>query len=351
MRLVTLGYGILQAEDALDKSLRPPSDASDRRKLFALARGFLSQVVCQIYVVRQLSQPLAAILYQTDLTGQLINTIDPGINAIVANIIESGHGPGPRGYRFNTATDAHHVLNSIRLQFDRYEEGAIETARSNLAAWTLAFGALKRATPKHLLSATERRAFALLELRRLYFDAEISVNIVRGPVDPMLWDAHRDYFLKMLALAEIAMDVDDREGDSASPSSGSGSGSEADRASAAVERDRKKSPWFCMSSGAVVVVYGIVQKCRDADIRQRALQLLASQNRQEGIWSSRMVLGAVLRLVAIEEYGLDNPRTCADIPPENRVRTIRVVKKTPDDYTVGYALQTGWIWEDANAFL
>ncbi|OAR00188.1 hypothetical protein LLEC1_07811 [Akanthomyces lecanii] len=278
VRLVTLGYRILQAEDALDKTFRPPApDASDRRKLFALARNFLSQVVCQIYI--------------------LINDLDSGVNAIAANIIESGHGPGPRGYRFNTTTDAQSVLNSMRLHFDQYDDGAIE-----------------------------RRAMALLELRRLYFAAELSVNLVRGPVNPMLWDAHRESFVKILALAEIAMAQDD-------------------------DHANGSRPQFHMNSGPVLVLYGMVQKCRDAELRMRAIRLLASQNRQEGIWSSRMVLGTVLRLVAIEQRGLVNPSTCADIPRENRVSTIKVVENSPGDYTVGFLLHTGWHWENASAFL
>ncbi|KAM3476520.1 hypothetical protein MY8738_006891 [Beauveria namnaoensis] len=308
VRLVTLGYRILQAEDALDRTFRPPApDASDRRKLFALARNFLSQVVCQIYI--------------------LINDLDPDVNAIAANIIESGHGPGPRGYRFNTTTDAQSVFSSIRLHFDKYEEGAIEVARFNLAAWTLAFDAFKRTMPDHLVTPSERRTIALLELRRLYFAAELSVNIVRGPVDPMLWDAHRETFVKILALADIALARDEEE---------EGSGSQ---------------PHFHMNTGPVPVLYGLVQKCRDLDLRMRAIQLLASQTRQEGIWSSRVVLGAVLRLVALEQQGLVNPTTCADIPRENRVITIKVVEKSPGDYTVGFELQTGWHWEKASTFL
>ncbi|KAM3554556.1 hypothetical protein MY1884_006069 [Beauveria asiatica] len=305
VRLVTLGYRILQAEDALDKTFRPPApDASDRRKLFALARNFLSQV--------------------------LINDLDPDVNAIAANIIESGHGPGPRGYRFNTTTDAQSVFSSIRLHFDKYEEGAIEIARFNLAAWTLAFDAFKRTMPDHLVTPSERRTIALLELRRLYFAAELSVNIVRGPVDPMLWDAHRETFVKILALADIALASDDDDDD---------------------DEGGASQPHFHMNSGPVPVLYGLVQKCRDLDLRLRAIQLLASQNRQEGIWSSRVVLGAVLRLVALEQQGLVNPTTCADIPRESRVITIKVVEKSPGDYTVGFELQTGWHWEKASTFL
>ncbi len=257
---------------------------------------------------------------------ELINNMDPGVNAIAANIIESGHGPGPRGYRFNTTADAQSVLNSMRLHFDQYDEGAIEIARSNLAAWALAFDAFKRAMPDHLVTAAERRAMALLELRQLYFVAEVSVNLVRGPVDPMLWDAHRDTFVKILALAEIAMAHDDDDGDAGRPQ-------------------------FHMNSGPVLVLYGVVQKCRDMDLRMRAIRLLASQNRQEGIWSSRMVLGTVMRLVAIEQHGLVNPLTSADIPRENRVKTIKVVENSPGDYTVGFLLHTGWHWEEASAFL
>lgn len=256
---------------------------------------------------------------------QLINNLDPGVNAIAANIIESGHGPGPRGYRFNTTNDAHSVLNSIRLHFDQYEEGAIEIARSNLAAWKLAFDAFRRTMPDDLVTPAERRALALLSMRHLYFAAELSVNLVHGPVDPMLWDTHRQTFVKILALAEIAMAHDDD--------------------------DDAGQPQFHMNTGAVPVVYGVIQKCRDMDLRMRAIRLLASQNRQEGIWSSRMVLGTVLRVVAIEQRGLVDPKTCADIPRENRVRTIKVVEKIPGNYTVGFELHTGWHWEDASAFL
>lgn len=373
VKLVTLGYRILQAEDALDKTFRPPSaDASDRRKLFSLARNFLSQVVCQIYVVSvhpDLSLAFSPFTTQCTNCSQLINDLDPGVNAIAANIIESGHGPGPRGYKFNTTADAHHVLNSIRLQFDQYSDDAIPTARANLAAWTLAFDAFKRAHPDVRLSPAERRAVALLDLRRMYFAAELSVNLFHGPVDPMLWDAHRDSFVTMLALAERAMDVQGDGEDGASGGSSSSSASVSpppphrlsDSASSPSSRSNSSDSdpenaysietRFHMNQGPVPLLYGIIQKCRTASVRKRAFELLESQYRQEGIWNSQMVLGTVYRVVALEQRGLDNPQTCEDIPYENRVHTIKVLKTGPDDYKVGFKLATEWHWEDTATIL
>lgn len=192
---------------------------------------------------------------------------------------------------------------------------------------------------------------ALLDLRRLYFETELAVTLVQGPVDPMAWDAHRDTFARMLALAEQTMDVsddddDDYRGGSDASGSGSGSGAESDGTTPPPGR----TPRFHMNSGAVPLVYGIVHKCRDPWIRRGGVRLLSSQNRQEGIWSSRTILGTVLRVIELEEYGLDNPQTCADIPPEARVRRIRVVKTDEDIYTVGFEMMTTWLWEEARKF-
>lgn len=62
-------------------------------------------------------------------------------------------------------------------------------------------------------------------------------------------------------------------------------------------------PTFSLSLGLVVPLYIIVTRCRDPTIRRRALHLLYTCNRKEGIWDSRLAARVAQRIVEVEEAG------------------------------------------------
>ena len=81
-------------------------------------------------------------------------------------------------------------------------------------------------------------------------------------------------------------------------------------------------PTFSLSLGLVTPLYMMTTRCRDPSIRRRALHLLQTCNRKEGIWDSRLSARVAQRVVEIEEAGAV-PRP-EDGPPEPGCRVIVV---------------------------
>ena len=63
-------------------------------------------------------------------------------------------------------------------------------------------------------------------------------------------------------------------------------------------------------------------KCRDPNIRRKAIAILQAGNRYEGLWNSKTVARIAQRTLEMEEAGLVNVVTCTDIPEKNRVRLV-----------------------------
>ncbi len=62
-------------------------------------------------------------------------------------------------------------------------------------------------------------------------------------------------------------------------------------------------PTFSLSLGLITPLYMTVVRCRDPTIRRRALHLLHTCNRKEGIWDSRLAARVAERIVDLEEAG------------------------------------------------
>jgi len=62
-------------------------------------------------------------------------------------------------------------------------------------------------------------------------------------------------------------------------------------------------PSFTLALGVVTPLYVTCSRCRDPGIRRRALHLLATCNRKEGIWDSTLSARVAERIIAIEEAG------------------------------------------------
>jgi hypothetical protein len=118
-------------------------------------------------------------------------------------------------------------------------------------------------------------------------------------------------------------------------------------------------PTFSLSLGLITPLYITASRCRDPTIRRRALHLLYTCNRKEGIWDSRLAARVAQRIVEVEEAGaIPMPGQCSSgntgvvvvisanqIPENARVRelepsflpdrrgTIRYTKSTGGGYT------------------
>lgn len=62
-----------------------------------------------------------------------------------------------------------------------------------------------------------------------------------------------------------------------------------------------RRPILTMSSGCVLPLYFVAARCRHSATRHRALRLLKTCKRREGLWDSALAAGIAERLIAIEE--------------------------------------------------
>lgn len=76
---------------------------------------------------------------------------------------------------------------------------------------------------------------------------------------------------------------------------------------------------FSLDIGIIAPMYYTALKCRDPGLRRKAIDLLESSYSQEGAWDSHTMAIIAERVVGVEERGLDNPQTAADIPEQNRL--------------------------------
>lgn len=106
------------------------------------------------------------------------------------------------------------------------------------------------------------------------------------------------------------------EGDTASPKSistavSSSSGSSPPSAPAPYSHTTppghstatKRKPTFTLTLGIITPLWMTCSRCRDPYLRRRALQLLLSCNRKEGIWDSILTGRVAERVISIEEAG------------------------------------------------
>ena len=86
--------------------------------------------------------------------------------------------------------------------------------------------------------------------------------------------------------------------------------------------DSSKKPIFFMDMNIVTPLFTIAHRCRDPIIRRRAIALLYSAPRQEGLWHSIITARVAEKIMKIEEAGLGEVKSCADVPEENRITEI-----------------------------
>lgn len=81
-------------------------------------------------------------------------------------------------------------------------------------------------------------------------------------------------------------------------------------------------PCFTLEMGVIGPLYEVARNCRDPNIRRRIIRILRDCRRQEGLLSGSMYAQIIQTIVDIEEFGLENVETCADIPFWARISNI-----------------------------
>ena len=83
-----------------------------------------------------------------------------------------------------------------------------------------------------------------------------------------------------------------------------------------------ESPIFFMDMNIVGPLFSIAHRCHDPIIRRRIIALLYSTPRQEGLWHSVIAARVAEKIMKIEEAGLGEVKSWADVPEEKRISDI-----------------------------
>jgi hypothetical protein len=70
---------------------------------------------------------------------------------------------------------------------------------------------------------------------------------------------------------------------------------------------------FCLDIGYVIPLYTVASQCQDIALRRKAIDLLRSTPRQEGLWNSLVVAKAAERILEIEESVGGQLTPCAPV--------------------------------------
>ena len=80
-------------------------------------------------------------------------------------------------------------------------------------------------------------------------------------------------------------------------------------------KSAKQPPAFVFDLYVIPVLYFVAIKCRHPLIRRKAISLLSSSPRREGLWDAAPVARVAERVMQIEEEPLENPLN-GELPPE-----------------------------------
>jgi hypothetical protein len=126
---------------------------------------------------------------------------------------------------------------------------------------------------------------------------QLNTDSFRAMDDEMVWDEYSQEFETIVAQAEIVLQL--------SPAS--------------------KRPSFTLDTEIIMPLSTVVLKCRDSQVRRKAIALLRSTHKQEGIWNSLLTARVIERVMEIEEDGLDGEMGAAmSIPRWNRILGVQI---------------------------
>ena len=167
-----------------------------------------------------------------------------------------------------------------------------------LRQWNSAFQDLLEAQ-KHSFTARDRRGAAILKLNQRQFELSLMLATMSPDQQPnyQRWDDRAPYFQEIIDYAATA---------------------------AGLSEDLDSVfPCFSLDSGINVHLFTVAYRCRDPIIRRKAVAVIRSANRHEGLWRGDFIAHVMDRVIMLEEEGL-NVRSGYDVPEEARIRDLKV---------------------------
>ncbi|KNG81061.1 hypothetical protein ANOM_010965 [Aspergillus nomiae NRRL 13137] len=271
-------------------------DSSDLDAVIGLVEAFLFRLSLQAFL--------------------LVGDLDDEISSIALSTIKSSKSTLSSHTIFHSPTDARNsLLEIVILCMKRGQEGVLAFSH-----WRNAFDRFCFTRRYRMTSPADRRTKALLQLYREYLEVEISVAGFQSRDDPSVWDRYYDLFRRMVYCAEQVRDVNNGSVNT--------------------------QPHFHLDIGTVPILYSIVLKCRDHQVRERALMTLQSQTLLEGLWNSNQLLPVAQRVVVLE--GGTSASSPQDISNMIRVRKVLTKFEFHEKLILYYHLSSGWVKESVD---
>ncbi|KAL8646885.1 MAG: hypothetical protein Q9226_006671, partial [Calogaya cf. arnoldii] len=92
----------------------------------------------------------------------------------------------------------------------------------------------------------------------------------------------------------------------------------------AVDKKALHKPVFQLDHSIIGPLFSVAHKCRDPFLRRKAISMLHSAPRQEGVWDSVLTARVCERIMNLEEEGLGEVKCAADVPDWRRISDIQV---------------------------
>lgn len=164
-----------------------------------------------------------------------------------------------------------------------------------LQQWSSAFE--KFLGDKHNFTEVEQTRLKLLRLYRVQMELTLTISFVHWG-DEMIWDEQLQKFKAAVLHAEEFLQS---------------------------LHTKENRPTFTLDYEIIMPLFITAGKCRDSKLRRKAIALLRSTNRQEGILNSLTTADILEQVVQMEEDGLDGAMVSAtSIPLYRRVLGVEV---------------------------
>ncbi|KAE9369801.1 hypothetical protein N431DRAFT_493541 [Stipitochalara longipes BDJ] len=195
-------------------------------------------------------------------------------------------------------------------------EVTIELIRSSAALrlrqWSAAFESFLASHPSPDSEPLNKATIALIKLHKIIMEVSFKIDYWRALNDEMVWDEHLPDFKAVVDLAEEFIICSTP----APPHSHSHSHIQG--------QVESRQVIFNLDIGLIVPLYFVIGKCRDHAMRTKAIQLLRSSERQEGVSNSLMAAQIAERLVELEEGGMGGEGRMFLVPRERRISGVEI---------------------------
>lgn len=181
------------------------------------------------------------------------------------------------------------------------------TMATRLNQWSRTFETYIRKNSMNL-DETAQLGIHTLKIQKLLIYIYVTLDLEKASWNEILWDKFHKEFIMINNHAEFVTKL----ANNVSP-----------------EGNDKTKCTFSLESAIIFPLYMVATKCRDGKIRRKAVAILKSAHRQEGLLHSKLTARVAERLIEIEEEGYGSDLSYEDYPNHSRLAGL-VINYDPD---------------------